>query len=107
MSSQVAKNLKREINRLKNYYSGSYRGAFGRTANVRATAHIRNLNRELSALSARIIQNAVRAHQAHVRRAKAHTRNRAPSNLLASAVFSPKRVKKMSNKYGKNWLNNI
>jgi len=93
------RNLNAEIRRLKNYYSGTYgNGSIGRTANRRAAQAINNMVRELAA---RRIQKAVRARQA---RARAHTRTRAPSNLVLQVAMSPARVGRLYKTYGPNSL---
>lgn len=89
-------NLNREIQRLMNYYAGSYRGVFGRTATHRQANAIAGLQRELAA---RQIQKAVRARQA---RARAHTRARAPFSNIARAAASPRRVRHRISTYGLN-----
>ena len=56
-------------------------------------------------------RNAVRASSAATKwqnfRKKSIASRRAPKKNLAEAVFSPKRVKSMMNKYGNNGLNKI
>ena len=94
-------NLNKEITRLKNYYSGTYkRGVFGRTASARSMIKINNMVRELAA---RRIQTVVRAAQA---KARAHARARAPSSAVAAAAFSPRRVSHVMRTYGMNAVNN-
>jgi anti-sigma factor RsiW len=88
------RNLNTEIKRLKQYYSGSFTGQLGRTANVRAMAAINNMMRELGA---RRIQSAVRRRQAT---ARAHTRARAPLNNVLAEAFSPRRIGYLMRTYG-------
>lgn len=92
------RNLNAEIRRLKNYYSGTFTGQLGRTANLRTMRNIQNMVHELAA---RRIQKAVRARQAKVR---AHTRTRAPSNLVLQVAMSPARVGRLYKTYGPNSL---
>jgi hypothetical protein len=93
---QSINNMKKEINRLKNYYAGTYRGRFGRTATLNQERIIKNLERNVEAL--------IRQHT------KARTGTR---NELAKKVFSPNRVAKMTKMYMKNnknpiaWLNHV
>ncbi len=91
--------LNAEIRRLKNYYSGTFKGEFGRTASARHMNKIMSMMRELAA---RRIQATVRRRQAT---ARAHTRARAPRNNVAAAAFSPRRVGHMVRTYGVNALN--
>ena len=65
---QRRRNLNAEIRRLKNYYEGTYRGVFGRTATASQAQIIANMMRELAA---RRIQAAVRRHQATARTPRA------------------------------------
>ena len=59
----------------------------------------------------RSIPNALKTSRAATKwqnfRKKSIARKRAPNKNLAEAVFSPKRVKSMMNKYGNNWLNKV
>jgi hypothetical protein len=87
-------NLNNEIKRLRGYYSGTFTGQLGRTANARAMAIITNMRRELAA---RRIQSAVRRRQAKVR---AHTRARAPANNVLAAALSPRRIGYLMRTYG-------
>lgn len=96
-------NLNRRIQQLMNYYSGSYRGVFGRTASVPQANTIRGLVRELAA---RRIQKAVRARQTRQARQRAtaaaiaHTSARAPRNLIAAVAYNPNRVARLRRNYG-------
>jgi hypothetical protein len=93
------RNLNNEIKRLRAYYSGTFTGQLGRTANMRAMTAIINMRRELAA---RRIQSAVRRRQAM---ARAHTRARAPRNNVLAAALSPRRVGHVVRKYGLNAMN--
>lgn len=96
-------NLNRELQRLMNYYEGSYRGRFGRTASVPQSLTIRGLAQELAA---RRIQKAVRARQTRQARQRAtalaiaHTSARAPRNLVAAVAYNPNRVARLRRNYG-------
>jgi hypothetical protein len=91
--------LNAEIKSLKAYYSGTFTGELGRTANVRKVNMIMNMIKELSA---RRIQSAVRRRQAT---ARAHTRARAPRNNVLAAALHPRRVGHVVRTYGVNALN--
>jgi len=99
---QRRRSLNAEIRRLKNYYSGTFKGEFGRTASARHMNKIMNMMRELAA---RRIQATVRRRQATARVARAHTRARAPRNNVAAAAFSPRRVGHVVRTYGMNAMN--
>lgn len=94
--------LNKEIKRLKTYYQGTYGGVYGgHTANARIIAGINKMIQELQARirnrAACQIQSAVRRRQ---RTARAHTRNRAPANLVLQAAMHPRFVVGASKKYG-------
>ena len=95
------RNLNIEIRRLKNYYPGTFTGELGRTAGTRQMNAIMRMVHELAA---RRIQSAVRRRQAT---ARAHTRARAPRNVVAAAAFSPRRVGYYVRKYGMTATNNM
>ena len=91
---QRRRNLNAEIRRLKNYYSGTFTGQFGRTATTRQMNTIREMIHELAA---RRIQAAVRRRQAT---ARAHTRARAPLNNVLAAALHPRRIGYLKRTYG-------
>ena len=90
--------LSREINRLKQYYPGTYMGRFGKTASASQMQAIQNLVRELAA---RRIQGAVRRHQ---QRRRNISRARAPATLVRQAAMSPVRVARLYSMYGPEGL---
>lgn len=92
-------NINRRLQELMNYYAGSYRGRFGRTASVPQANKIRLGMRELAA---RRIQKARRNQLARRARAISHTRARAPASNIAAAAWHPRRVQHRVNTYGLN-----